>query len=121
MSRDVPPFFTLTGMNLIGSVNLVGMRRNGMSSEEIADVRWAYRILSRNRSGPAAARQALEERADRPLIAEYIRFLAGSKTGILSDRTDPRRSGEIADVSTVEGVRRDEPASSSHPRSHEVG
>jgi UDP-N-acetylglucosamine acyltransferase len=91
-SRDLPPFFTLTGINVAGSINLVGLRRSGMPRDQIDDVRWVYRMLYRRGLSLAGARRALEERAERPLVAEYIRFIDSSKRGICRARPDPRRS-----------------------------
>jgi UDP-N-acetylglucosamine acyltransferase len=92
ISRDLPPFFMLTGINVAGSINLVGLRRSGMPRDQIDDVRWVYRTLYRRGFSPATARRALEERAERPLVAEYIRFIDRSKRGICGARPDPRRS-----------------------------
>ena len=80
--RDVPPYFTLTGINICGSVNLVGMRRQGMSRDEIEDVRWAFRILCRGGLPRSQALSALAERAERPIVAEYISFVEATRKGI---------------------------------------
>ena len=45
ISLDLPPFFLVTSHNAATAVNLVGMRRAGMPSEEIAEVRWVHRTL----------------------------------------------------------------------------
>src|SRR5256885_38110 len=47
LNKDLPPFFMLTGGNIAGSINLIGMRRSGMPSEQIDDVRWVYKTLYR--------------------------------------------------------------------------
>jgi UDP-N-acetylglucosamine acyltransferase len=91
MGKDLPPFFMLTGINTVGSLNVVGMRRWGLSHEEKADVRWVFKTLYRRGLSLQSALDALHERADRPLVAEYIAFAADSKRGICSGRSDPRR------------------------------
>jgi len=90
-SVDVPPFFMLTGINVVGGVNLVGLRRGGFARDEIDDVRWAYRVLCRQNLSMTTAIEALRARSDRPLIREYIDFIESSKRGIATGRPRPAR------------------------------
>ncbi len=83
---DVPPFFMVTGINICGSVNLVGVRRSGLSSDDIEDVRWVYRTLYREGRTTKSALEVLRQRCDRPLIAEYVRFIESSQRGICPGR-----------------------------------
>ncbi|MHC5022569.1 MAG: acyl-ACP--UDP-N-acetylglucosamine O-acyltransferase [Planctomycetota bacterium] len=91
-SRDLPPFFMLTGINIAGSVNLVGLRRSGMSAEEIKAVRWVYGVLYRQGLTLAAAQAALAARADEPIVSEYLEFIDRSTRGICSGHFKPARS-----------------------------
>lgn len=91
LNKDLPPFFMLTGGNVAGSVNLVGMRRSGMPHAEIDDVRWVYKILYRRGLSLRAATAELEKRADRPRVAEYLEFIAASKRGLCPARGERRR------------------------------
>ncbi|MBL9147815.1 MAG: acyl-ACP--UDP-N-acetylglucosamine O-acyltransferase [Phycisphaerae bacterium] len=85
-SLDLCPFFTLTDINLAGSLNIVGMRRSGMTSEEITLVRWCYRTICRAGTTMKSALAALRERADQPLVQEYIAFLESAKRPIARRR-----------------------------------
>jgi UDP-N-acetylglucosamine acyltransferase len=76
---NLPPFFMLTGTNVAGAVNVVGMRRMGMSPQEIEEVRWVFRTLYRLGLPLPQALSALRERADRPLVAEYVSFIESSR------------------------------------------
>jgi UDP-N-acetylglucosamine acyltransferase len=91
LNKDLPPFFMLTGSNIAGSINLIGMRRSGMPSEQIDDVKWVYKTLYRRGFSYPRALEQLEERADRPIVAEYLAFLRGSKRGLCPDRGEARR------------------------------
>jgi UDP-N-acetylglucosamine acyltransferase len=82
MSMDLPPRFMLTGGNIAGSLNLIGMRRSGMSREQIDTVRWVHRTLYRAGISPRAALEDLRERNADPLVREYIDFIESSKRGI---------------------------------------
>jgi UDP-N-acetylglucosamine acyltransferase len=82
ISMDLPPFFMLTGPNIAGSINLIGLRRSGMPTEDIDIVKWVYRTLYRDGISIAKATETLREREDHPLVVEYIEFIEGSKRGI---------------------------------------
>ncbi len=91
VTRDVPPFFMLTGSNVVGSLNIVGMRRQGLTSDQIDDVRWVYRTLYRRKLTPAGRLEALQERADRPIVSEYIVFLKSMTRGLCPDHVKLNR------------------------------
>jgi len=99
-SYDVPPHLTVTGHNVIGNVNLIGMRRGGMPRAQIDDVKWAFRLLYRERIPAKRALETLRERAESPVIQEYIRFIETSERGIVRARTHERRPLEYAEESS---------------------
>jgi len=82
MSMDLPPFFMLTASNVAGALNLVGMRRSGMERVAIDAARWVHRTLYRQGLSHPNALEALRERADEPIVCEYIDFIESSKRGI---------------------------------------
>ncbi len=95
--RDVPPFFTLTAKDVIGCINFIGVRRQKLAKDVVEDIRWAYRTLYRRRLPPSQALAQLKTRADRPMIAEYVEFIAKSKRGLSAGSVPSRRgaaSGE---------------------------
>ncbi|UCD76816.1 MAG: acyl-ACP--UDP-N-acetylglucosamine O-acyltransferase [Phycisphaerales bacterium] len=81
-TMDVPPWFMITGINVCGGVNLVGLRRSGMSREQIEEVRWVYRTLFREGHTVKHALELLKERSDSDLIQQYIQFIESSERGI---------------------------------------
>jgi UDP-N-acetylglucosamine acyltransferase len=91
LNKDLPPFFMLTGGNIAGSINLVGMRRSGMPSQEIDDARWVFKVLYRKGLSPKRAQEELRTRADRPIVAEYLAFIAASRRGIVPGQGEARR------------------------------
>ncbi len=82
LTLDLPPFFMLTGINVAGSINFIGMRRSGMSRSDIDTVKWVYKTLVRSRLPPKSALNVLRERGSDPLVREYIEFVETSKRGI---------------------------------------
>jgi UDP-N-acetylglucosamine acyltransferase len=91
LNKDLPPFFTLTGGNIAGSLNLVGMRRSGMPGHEIDDVRWVFKILYRKGLSTKRAVEELRTRAERPIVAEYLDFIAATRRGIVPGEGEARR------------------------------
>lgn len=86
LGMDLPPWFMLTGNNICGSINLVGLRRSGMPREQIDEVRWVYRTLYRAGMSVKQALEAIRQRADSPIVAEYVRFIESSDRGICPAR-----------------------------------
>jgi UDP-N-acetylglucosamine acyltransferase len=92
LTQDLPPFFLLTGVNLAGGVNLIGLRRAGTPSSVIDEIRWVYRTLYRTGLSMKSALAALRDHAPSPTIDEYILFIEQSKRGICQGRTRAVRS-----------------------------
>jgi UDP-N-acetylglucosamine acyltransferase len=89
--RDVPPFVTIDGMSSdVVGLNLVGLKRNGFSSEQIVVLKAAYRLIYR--SGlpwhEMNARLAAEF-ADGP-AAPMVEFFQGGSRGFSQERRPPR-------------------------------
>lgn len=94
-TRDLPPGFMLTSINIAGSINLVGLRRGGYTPAQIDDVRWAYKIICREGHGLRAAVAALHEREASPIVREYIEFINTAKRGIVTARANAGRGRAI--------------------------
>jgi UDP-N-acetylglucosamine acyltransferase len=96
LSRDLPPWFMLTGNNTAGSINMIGLRRSGMATDAIEDARWVYKTLYRRGLSVAAAKDALRRRSDRPIVAEYLAFLEQSKRGLCPASGSSKRTSAAA-------------------------
>lgn len=73
LSNDVPPFCMTAGRNMVVGLNKVGMRRSGMSKDEMEAVRRAYRDVLRKNPPLNEMRDMLEERAQ---ASEAVRVMA---------------------------------------------
>ena len=95
MSRDLMPWFTATAMNMAATINTIGMKRNGHSSEDVNIARWVYRTICRSNLTIEQARQQLETEREHPLVAEYLTFMERSNRPICtaSGRIMPRERG----------------------------
>lgn len=87
LSKDVPPFLIVASLNLAVGLNVVGMRRAGLTAPEREDVKRAFKLLYR--SGLNVA-QALQEAATSDFGAngrEFFDFVARArKRGIVAYR-----------------------------------
>ena len=65
---DVMPWFMVTRLNVAGSFNVIGLRRQGFSREDIHTVRWVYRLFCRNGHTVGEAIEQLNERKGEPVV-----------------------------------------------------
>jgi UDP-N-acetylglucosamine acyltransferase len=87
-TKDIPPFVSQQYVNAVVGINVAGMRRAGMSKQQIQDVREAFRILFHEGLPLPAALDRLEEaRAAKPAVEEMITFLRQCNRGINARRT----------------------------------
>jgi UDP-N-acetylglucosamine acyltransferase len=82
-TRDIPPFILQQFQNCVTGLNLIGMRRAGISSAAIDGMRQAFRILYRE----GLVQSVAIERIDSELgamseVAEFLAFIRESKIGI---------------------------------------
>jgi len=82
-TKDMPPFIVQQYIDTVVGVNVVGMRRAGMSSGQINAVREAFRILFRDRlTLPAAVARLEKELGTVDAVREMIAFLSKCPKGI---------------------------------------
>lgn len=82
-TKDIPPFIIQQGIDTVVGVNVVGMRRAGLTHAQIDAVREAFRVLFRaNMVLPAALAQLELELGQVDVVAEMIAFLRQSHRGI---------------------------------------
>ncbi|MBL4810644.1 MAG: acyl-ACP--UDP-N-acetylglucosamine O-acyltransferase [Phycisphaerales bacterium] len=83
LSNDLPPYFMAAERNKVVGLNLVGMKRSGMSRDEIAAVRSAYSEVFRKKPPMMEMRQMLAERAkESKAVDDIYQFILESKRAI---------------------------------------
>ena len=81
---DVPPYFLAAGSGRCRGVNVVGMRRAALGSQERLEVKRAYRVLYRSKLSFEDALQRLREEMGTTPGKRILEFLsAPSKRGII--------------------------------------
>jgi UDP-N-acetylglucosamine acyltransferase len=82
-TKDIPPFIMQQGINCVVGINVIGMRRAGMTHAQINAVRHAFHVLYRQGQTVSAALDQLErELGEIDAIAEMITFIRQSPRGI---------------------------------------
>jgi len=82
-TKDIPPFIVQQRINCVVGINVIGMRRAGMTQAQINAVRHAFHVLYRQgQTVPAALDRLERELGDIDAIAEMIAFIRKSTRGI---------------------------------------
>jgi len=83
LGMDLPHFMMARGESAVIGINRIGMKRAGYSSDDITDVRSAYRLLWRSGMLFRKALEKLESENKSAVVSEIIEFIkAPSKRGI---------------------------------------
>jgi UDP-N-acetylglucosamine acyltransferase len=82
-TKDVPPFIIQQDIDTVVGINVVGMRRAGLTHAQIDAVRHAFKVLFREHMVLPAALERLErDLGGVDVVAEMIAFLKQSRRGI---------------------------------------
>jgi UDP-N-acetylglucosamine acyltransferase len=113
ITKDIPPYVTIDGQTgLVVGLNVIGLRRAGFTSEQLQQLKEAYRVIYR--SGLAwtdVLKQLQTQFTDGP-AAHFYQFLSTTTRGIVPERRLPpgatiklRRDGVESDAPATEQVR----------------
>jgi UDP-N-acetylglucosamine acyltransferase len=99
ITRDVPPFVTVDGQSsLIVGLNSVGLRRSGMSKDELASLKEAYRMIYRSGAPWSEILATLQSQFNTGPASRFLEFFSGGKRGF----TPARRNGAATTLKLVE-------------------
>ncbi len=85
LNQDLPPYVTCSGMPArpVG-INSEGLKRRQFTSEQIRNIKRAYRILYRSGIRLEEARVELEALArDNPEVRPFVEFVSSSERGVM--------------------------------------
>ncbi len=82
--KDVPPYILVDGHPArVNGINVVGLRRNGISPELRQEIKRAYKILYRSNLNIARAIEKMDQELDASEeIEHFLRFLRNAQRGI---------------------------------------
>ncbi len=94
VSMDIPPFCIADWHNTLRGLNVIGLRRAGISSENRQLLKEAFRYLFRSGLALQEAVANLEKTNTSPIVEELLEFIRTTKRGIVTwrhveDDTDP--------------------------------
>lgn len=86
VAQDVPPFMLAVGERAtLRGLNLIGLRRHGLSSEEISALKSAYKLIWRSNQERNEVMQQVEtELGNFPQVMKLLDFIRGSKRGTIT-------------------------------------
>jgi UDP-N-acetylglucosamine acyltransferase len=88
--KDVLPYVTIDGAsNYVVGLNTIGLRRSGMTSEDLLQIKQAYRVIYRGCLSWSEVLRQLGEKFPTGPAAEFRRFCLGTKRGIIAERRLP--------------------------------
>ncbi len=92
VNSDLPPYFLYTDFHVAArGINVVGMKRAGLSSDDVRILKSAYRILYRSGLSLFAALERIETDLPNALCAHLVAFIRQSKRGICRERPKAAR------------------------------
>ena len=88
--QDVPPYMMVDGnTGCIVGLNLVGLRRNGFLSDEVIELKQAYRLIYRSGLKWTEVLESLKTRFTHGAAAELPKFLSEGTRGFVQERRLP--------------------------------
>lgn len=82
VNKDVPPYMLVRGPSTVRGVNLVGIRRSGMSRESMREIMEAFKLIYKSDLTLSDAVARIKETLHSDEIGNLVSFIDGSKRGI---------------------------------------
>lgn len=90
-TKDIPPFVLQQGLNCVSGLNVVGLRRAGLSAATIDALRASFRTFFKEGRTQREALERIEaDHGSIPEVAEFVAFIRSSATGISPARESDR-------------------------------
>jgi len=91
--KDVPPYVTIDGgSGYVVGLNTIGLRRNGFTNDELAQLKAAYRLIYRSGLKWHEILTRLQSEFPTGPAAAFASFFAGGRRGIVPERRLPPAS-----------------------------
>jgi len=78
LSKNVPPFLIAAHLNLVVGLNVVGLRRSGMTPEQRREIKDAFKLLYKSDLNTHQALEAAKEHTWGAEATEFFEFVAAS-------------------------------------------
>ena len=84
VTKDVPPYCTAVGRTSVVGINVIGLRRAGISAESRKQIQEAFKIFFRSGLNAKNALKKIEFLEECEEVAKFVEFIKNSKRGICS-------------------------------------
>jgi UDP-N-acetylglucosamine acyltransferase len=110
VTRDIPPFVLVDGhATEVCGLNKVGLKRNGFSSEQLLQLKEAYRVIYRMGLRWTEVLESLSQNFTAGPASEFLPFFQSGKRGFVQERRISRQASlKIANHSTDAADDRDD-------------
>ena len=113
ITKDIPPYVTIDGQTgFVVGLNVIGLRRAGFSSEQLHQLKEAYRVIYRSRLAWNDVLKQLQASFTDGPAAHFYQFLSTTTRGIVPERRLPpgatiklRRDGTESEAPATEQPR----------------
>jgi UDP-N-acetylglucosamine acyltransferase len=85
ISKDLPPFTVSHEMNILCGLNVVGLRRAGVSTEDRAELKRLYKFIFRDGRNLRAAVTEARGKFSSTVAKQFLDFIATAKRSVCSD------------------------------------
>ena len=89
VGKDVPPFVMVTDVNYVGGLNMVGLRRAGLSAAARTSIKQAFRLLYRSGLNVTQALEKIRANEMSAEVRHLVDFVASSRRGICAGPKTP--------------------------------
>lgn len=97
VSKDVPPYSIVRGINSICGLNIIGLRRAGFSPEQRMELKRIYHALFRSRHRFGAAFAAAQAEFTSEIARGMLDFIAQSKRGVCMETREKNGDADTAE------------------------
>jgi UDP-N-acetylglucosamine acyltransferase len=87
--KDIPPYVSADGENLLSGVNAIGLRRAGFSPEVRMEIKRAFKLVYWSGINTSQALERAKEQAWSPEAMQFFDFIAASKRGVCAANRVP--------------------------------
>jgi len=94
ISQDVPPFTIAMRINEICGLNIIGLRRAGVTAEQRLELKRLYHALFRSGQNLRAAVEAARKEFASPVAINMLNFVAEARRGVCADMGGALKRGE---------------------------
>jgi UDP-N-acetylglucosamine acyltransferase len=87
--KDIPPYVSADGENLLSGVNAIGLRRAGFPPEVRMEIKRAFKLVYWSGINVSQALERAKEQAWGPEAMQFFDFIAASKRGVCAANRVP--------------------------------